>query len=370
MMANAIPIATHTGFAEDVLTGELSKNILAIDGDINEVISTIRRAFLDHTSDFRPRARAISWQAKAEQILGLMRPKMGFDRVAGLLPAYGVQSFDLRSNGRKLLGSGWRYVGENPVMTKAGSTIVFQVTDKAPGMYRLGVTLIHPGETQATNAAILMRVNGQIVGSAEFAFGSPILIEGWLYLNEDHAFAPVEVAFELVGEAASLDDLSGTQAVSIQLKLVEFESSGNDYVFALTSGDVNLLGVGWHKAESAGVWTNSQVASLALFPDVKDQDREVRLILTGAGFGTSLQDGNTIHARAMVDGKFFDYRSELSDDAVVEMHIESINIPAFHSGPVVLTITKNLFQPSEVFEGNVDSRLLGYRIEKASVVNI
>jgi hypothetical protein len=259
-------------------------------------------------------------------------------------------------------------MGKNPAMAERDASISFQVPGKEAGFYRLVVKLIRRGEPQIDppKMTLLMRANGRVIGSAKFFVGIPVAVDGWLNLNANDALSNVEITFDIEGDDKNDDiyDLIGTEVATIHLKKIEIDPLSLEYEFHDEGNGNELLGSGWYKPEIGGTWSKSENADLAILVEQSPFDRSLDIALLGMTFGAGAEGGGELVFRALVDGQFLTHVLNLDHDAEFEVSIPPLRIPANYSEPIILGVGKRTFKPSEMLEGNGDSRDLGYHIKK------
>lgn len=348
MMANAIALATNTGFAEDVLTGELTQYILDVDAPVETIVAKVQMALADQRTDVRLIAQHMSWESVGEKILGIMRPTLTMDRLIPQIADGETVNFSMESRGRNFLSRDWSFENSSAQPTQSPAHIAFRLRTPERGQFRIVVWLKLPSNQEYDEGTVDLwqvdlAINGRSVDARQVAASDCAVVEGWLELSEAEAAEPVNLSISLVPLdsvrtsigvlSASLLDIRWDRLVPVQ--------NGQKYDFTKDGGLNAYQCTRWHSLENSGCWSKETSATVAIFIPPCDTDRHVSLKVIGRVMGAELDGGSGLTIRSVVQGVTTHQDFTFENNSFSQFVLEPIPISAGSSGPILLTFTRD-----------------------------
>jgi glycosyltransferase involved in cell wall biosynthesis len=380
MMSNAVALATNTGFAEDVLTGDLAQYILDVDAPVEQIAAKVRTALKDKTRNIRKIAQHISWESVGTNILNIMRPTLALDRHVPVISDHAQVNFQITSYGRMLLGTDWSFEnGSADLLDSTSGSMTFKLENPNAGCFRLLFEVGLPAvskdsEDPSEGWQIDLMVNGRHLASHENVPPSDHAnIVSWLTLSEQESAQAITLSVTCTPPLAHQAD---TTAMAVRLHDMRWDRLNPDfetteYDFTSTGNLREYKCNRWYNPERLGSWSNAPVATTALFVPAAETDARIVPVVTGRTIGAGHEGGHEVTIQTSFCGTTAQQTFSDENNSGKEFALDPIAVPAGASGPLLITFKRTrTFQPNELFPDADDKRNLSFQLQKISLLDL
>lgn len=383
MMANVVPVATRTGFAEDVIDHGKNGYVVEVDSDIAEVGATIRQALDDTETDIRSSALEFTWEKVAQHILRYVQEPAISGRTISLAGA---------DTPKTIFRDGWHSPEPNGTWTsKPVSELSLRLRQLRPGRKLIVLnawTVLQPPDNRTT---VRVRVNGEVVIDEALTTSSPTELRGEFELGPQEADLALAVTIEVSPVLQSQHSGEGEQkaaarggssqrSVGIKVGWVRIDdyiavqlASGEEIGFGADKPGVSLLQDGWYPVEPDGAWTEGRTGSISLPPTDATMAKGARLLIDGRvlAAGTCGATRLTVSVVPSSGEPSKVAEVEFGDENFKSFSVPLEGIAATDGGGLTLVFeSSNSIRPAEIHPDSKDHRELGFflrslRLEQA-----
>ena len=359
MMSNAIPIATDTGFARDIMVGETSKYILDIDAPVSEIVELINEA----KGNTKLNARALSEHLDWDNFGRRINEEMNL--------AYTVGEridFSEGGNGVFYLRDGW-FSPELRGVKARESTAVINLPEirqtNGPLLLSLSLWLAGDKLNMSKNKQLEVKVGDETIFKSVELSNVPLKLKK--IIDGSNLAQPMNIEFTVSNDAQDLDG----EIINSNLKLGEFKIESLDgfkrnfpLTFSSSYKENELLSGLWHTAEKSGVWSSGTRASV-LIPSTIIQSRGSfkNLVITGRILEASQEKPGMCSFYVNGTRPECEIRISTQDTALNDYILDV----SYLKGSSTLEIefqTPQLMSPKEVDAKFSDERKLGFYLSK------
>ena len=425
MMSNVIPVATRTGFADDVISHGKNGYVLDVDADLKQIEAVIRAALQDTDADIRADALDYSWSNFGSEIADKLVPCLSVDRPVMFGSLTGNQYF---------LRAGWNHVDFSGAWACSNSVeLFFDLEHPAPaglsltldlwpglldhttplhvnadlnGVTHGSKTLPPKGRTSlsydvpegATTLRLSLTFEGQDFQTMEgekMASGIKILSAN-LAVKEpalEPNTAPVAQDLTLLDQMEEPKNPDSKPPIWSRLSRLglfkgplfsshpDLASPVAEKLPAVTCSDSAVLDFslegngtpylvrGWHPPEPGGVWTSEKSGDLAVWlaPDVLKG--KTKFTIFGRVFGAAAEDVSRIDVtiKAGSESVSASYLCDTDEPRMLELDLPSYSDES--DGLYKISITRSAcFVPAQLDMRSADHRNLGFCLIKAEIM--
>lgn len=359
MMSNAIPIATDTGFARDIMVGETSKYILDVNAPVSKIVELINEAKGNTKLDVRALSAHLGWDNFGREI----------NEEMNLVYTVGEKiDFSEGGNGVFYLRDGWSSPELRGVKARENTAVInLPEIRKSSSPLLVSLSLWLAGDELGMNndKQIEIKIGNETIFNRVELSNVPLKLKK--IVDGNNITQPLSIEFTISTETKDLDSI----ATNANLKLGEFKMESLDGLpkkfpldFSSSNKENELLSGLWHATEKSGVWSSGKKASV-LLPSSLIQSRETfkNLVITGRTLKGS-QDGSRT-CSFYVNGKEskFAIRKNTQNSALTDYILDL----SYLKDSTTLEIefeTPQLISPKEVDAKFSDERKLGFYLSK------
>ncbi|MDO6540066.1 glycosyltransferase [Alteromonas stellipolaris] len=359
MMSNAIPVATDTGFARDIMVGETSKYILDVDAPVSEIVELINEAKRNTKLNVRALSEHLGWDNFGRKI----------NEEMNLVYTVGEKiDFSEGGNGVFYLREGW-FSPELRGVKARGETSVINLPEirQSNGPLLLSLSLWLAGDKLdiSKHKQLEVKVGHETIFNSVELSNVPLRLKK--IIDGNKLTQPMTIEFILCKDAK---DLEG-EAINANLKLGEFKLESLDefkenfpLTFSSSNKENELLSGLWHVAEKSGVWSSGKRASV-LLPSSTIQSRVSykNLIVTGRVLEVSQEESGACSFYVNGTKQEYEVRASTQDPGLKDYILDV----SYLKGSSALEIefeTPQLMSPKEVDAKFTDERKLGFYLSK------
>jgi glycosyltransferase involved in cell wall biosynthesis len=205
MFANAVPVVTRTGFAEDIVRDGQNGWLLDLECSVTDVVSRIENAVADQITDIRTTAQGLSWAAFGRTIAAHFLPK---------LQATAHIDFAQLDNCARFMREGWnRREHRGCAMEGKRARLHLPMASPAMGVLKLRFKLKTVQGLERISVAVV--VNGRVAHRETLPVGQVHTLTCHGPFAEAHGDAQ-SVWLELEADDANLRPLLRLEGVSIE----------------------------------------------------------------------------------------------------------------------------------------------------------
>ncbi|WP_291076133.1 glycosyltransferase [Hyphomonas sp.] len=369
MMCNVIPVATRTGFADDILVGPLAEfrvEMSATQGDVERIV---RRALKDRKTNVREIALDLTWEALALEILDHVRPALALSEQCPSLTENRLVQFGLGKEGRSALSGRWSKAEDSFVVAGTGEArLNFSLPHEMNGLYRLDLAIEN---SLSYSRQLSLHVAGVEVAATSIRRVGPQEVSMFFSVNALDQTDPqreLMINFQAM-KSPDIDDnidilrLETLRCSPVSKGLVEDKVS-----FTTADGNQHLLYDSWHKCERAGVWSDGPVGQVCFVLSGVQYARSIELILHARVLGAALNNGQRLDVSASVGEESRAIVCEVDSDA---MNVFKVGPFSVNEGeePLVLIAFRRQISPSpkDMDGSSTDDRSLGVFLSEIHV---
>jgi len=367
MMANVIPIASRTGFAEDVFVGALEQYIVEIDEPIESVVRKVRTALEDTTTNVRPFADNITWKAFAERVLEKMLPAMKRNVADRDISLGETVYFSDNARGHQILQSGWDKVYAEGVGTSSDlASLCFGLEKNEAGPHRILLDVSAASKNDAVILPLSVRIEqNELLGNVAVGSNRETHV-AYFDLDSNKPVHTLEFSIQR-GEGAEQEPAS-LVLHSLRVDNGACTWTGNRLNFGADYNNAGLTYNSWHSSEIDGVWTDGPVGSVSFQMPDENEGRRLSFNVEGRVLGAAEALGKALEITVSRGGKSKTKTFQKSSDLFTTMKVEGPADIALR-GPVTITFKRLIAPCPYQLDANVpDMRNLGFFLKAITVL--
>jgi glycosyltransferase involved in cell wall biosynthesis len=315
MMANAVPVVTRTGFAEELVRHGQNGFLVSLDAEIAEIVPLVRQA-LTFERDVAQGAEAWSWAAFGAGISREMR----FPVKGKFEMSFGRQD----SAARRYLREGWDVPENLGAWQFAPRATLLLPLREGQSLQNLALQLQTGTDFESESISLRLLLNDHLLATTELKVGhrcelalSNLPAEALQLVNRlsIEVLTPPTLLIGDVPRLLRLNRIGGeTQPISDRPRLrraggavlaqhqeAEEDASATDFLFMASEPGTELPAYGWNEAENNGTWSNQAEASV-IIPVAPSLKGKLRVVVSGRVY-EPFRTRNTSLAITLSDGR-------------------------------------------------------------------